>query len=81
MLEQVEQRRFSPVDVLDDERQRTLARAPLERLPDRPEDLLRRAGRECRLKLVLGTRLAEDLDEPWTLPTSGASSRCRFSTS
>ena len=40
MLEQVEQGRLGPVDVLDDERDRSLSGAPLERLPDRPEDVL-----------------------------------------
>src|SRR5207245_4325250 len=36
MLDEVEQRRLGPVDVLDDQCQRPLARTPLERLPDGP---------------------------------------------
>ena len=63
MLEQVEQRRLGPVDVVDDENQRPLARTPLERLPDRPEDLLRRLPTRARRRARLGARLAEDLDE------------------
>src|SRR5439155_4677806 len=42
MLHQVEERGLGPVDVLDDECERTLPRAPLECLPNRPEDLFRR---------------------------------------
>src|SRR4051812_33701939 len=63
MLDQVEQRRLGPVDVLHDECQRPLACTALERLPGRPEDLLRRSCGEHALELVLGPRLAEDLDE------------------
>jgi hypothetical protein len=63
MLDQVEQRRLGPVDVLHDENHRPLARTPLERLPSGPENLLRGSCGEHVLKLVLGPRLAKDLNE------------------
>ncbi len=63
MLQEVEQGRLGPMDVLDDERDRLLACATLERLPDRPEDVLRCDFRKRGGELVLGVGLAEDLDE------------------
>ncbi len=40
MLDEIEERRLGPVDVLDHERKRPFARTLFERLPYRPEDLL-----------------------------------------
>src|SRR4029078_13633463 len=59
---EVEKRRLPPVNVVDHERERTLASALLERFAHRPEDLLRGARREGALELVLGGSLPEDLD-------------------
>ena len=49
------------MDVLDDEGERLLPRAALDRLPNRQEDLLRPTGGESGLELVLGRCRAEDL--------------------
>src|SRR5439155_19937885 len=55
--------RLGPMDVLDDERDGALAGTPLERLPNRPEDVLRRNCRKRTVELVLGVGFAEDLDQ------------------
>ena len=63
MLEQIEQRRLGPVDVVDHERQRSFARTPLESFPDGPEDVLRRNAGERVGEFIVGIRFAEDLDQ------------------
>ena len=63
MLQEVEERGLRPVDVLHDERDRPLAGTSRERLPHGPRDLFRCACRECGGKLLVGSSLAEDLDE------------------
>ena len=45
VLDQVEERRLAPVDVIEDDDERPLGRGLLERLPDRPRDLVRRRRR------------------------------------
>ena len=44
VLDQVQQRRLGPVDVVEDDDQRPLRGERLEQLPDGPEDLLRRSA-------------------------------------
>ena len=43
MLDEIEQRRLGPVDVLEDDEQRPFARERLEQAPHGPEELLRRS--------------------------------------
>ena len=50
MLDEVEERRLGPVDVVQDDHERPLAGQALELVPDRPEGLLgrpRRVGRKA----------------------------------
>ncbi len=61
MVDQVEERRRRPVDVLDDEHERPLPGPLLERLADRKEDLLRRGRLQCSRELLLRSRRGEDL--------------------
>jgi hypothetical protein len=63
VLDQIEQRRLRPVDVLDDENERLLTGAPLERLPHRPEDLLGSSLGQHLGELLFGACFTEDLDE------------------
>ena len=49
MLDQVEERLLAPLDVVEDDHQRPLGRSLLERLAERPGDLL---GRRRRLRLA-----------------------------
>ena len=61
MLDQIEERRFGPVDVLDDERERSHACACLECLPHGEGDVLRRVRSERGVEVGLGADRREDL--------------------
>ena len=61
MLDQVEERRLGPVDVLDEKHERLLPSASLEGLADLPEDFLGRALAKRSLELLLGVGRGEDL--------------------
>src|SRR4030081_1780104 len=63
MLDQVEQRRLGPMDVLEHEHDRPPTGTLFERLPDRPKDVFRSACRQGGCELVLRSRFPKDLDE------------------
>jgi hypothetical protein len=63
VLDEVEKCRLGPMDVLDHQYERPLARASFDRLANRPEDLLRRSRAERRVNLVLGAGSSKDLTE------------------
>jgi hypothetical protein len=63
VLDEIEQTRLCPVQVVEDEHERALVRESLEEAADGPERLVGRCGLERLLELPLGAYLLEDLDE------------------
>ena len=77
VLDEVEERRLTPVDVVEDDHERTLPRERLEQSPHRPEALLGAPGRPLARRErrdVLGDELASGAtDDPLDCPARAES--------